>query len=646
MKRKALVVDNHPVILKFMSSLLQKEGYQVRTAEDGISALDILQIYLPEIIFLDLIMPNISGDKLCPIIRRMPALKNVGIIILSSIAAEEKVDFVGLGANACIAKGPFNKMAEHVLSALNDMDQGRSGDLTKEIRGLEDICERQATKELIASKKHSEVVFNNMSEGILELNANAKIVYANPAALSLINITEEDILGADVIEFFQGSHRQRVENLLEMNEGVARTITEKCPLELSDKKISMEVIPIKETENRFSIVILNDVTERIRLENHLRHAQKMETIGTLAGGIAHQFNNALFALSGNTELLQMKVSEDENIKNFLRSVQGPVNRMTGLTDQLLAYAQEGKYQSRTVSIRKLVEDTLGLVQHTLDPLVRIETDLQDEPLNVEADIAQMQMAFSAILANATEAVEGKGRIRISGGNGIHPESGPGQYICLRIEDDGKGMNDDIKSRIFEPFFTTKFQGRGLGMAAVYGIVKQHGGYLDIESEVDRGTIVSIYLPAIEKQEQETTKNSPKMFEGNGTILMVDDEEMVLNVGTELVKQMGYDVLEARSGKEAIEVYKENKCKVDIVVLDMIMPDMDGGRAYEQMKEINPDVKVILTSGYGIGGKVNEIMRRGCDSFIQKPFGIKELYGKIEEIMRREQANRMMSGSGA
>jgi PAS domain S-box-containing protein len=634
-KRKALVVDNHPVMLKFMSSLLQKEGYQVRTAEDGISALDILQIYLPDIIFLDLIMPNISGDKLCLIIRRMPALENVGIIILSSIAAEEKVDFVGLGANACIAKGPFNKMAEHVLSALNDMDQGRSGDLTKEIRGLEDICERQATKELIASKKHSEVVFNNMSEGILELNANAKIVYANPAALSLINITEEDILGADVIEFFQGSHRQRVENLLEMNEGVARTITEKCPLELSDKKISMEVIPIKENKNRFSIVILNDVTERIRLENHLWHAQKMEAIGTLAGGIAHQFNNALFALSGNTELLQMEVSEDENIKNYLRSVQGPMNRMTGLTDQLLAYAQEGKYQSKIVSIRELVKDTLGLIQHTLDPLIRIETDLQDEPLNVEADIAQMQMAFSAILANATEAVEGKGRIRISGRNGIQPEPGPGQYICLRIEDDGKGMDYDIKSRIFEPFFTTKFQGRGLGMAAVYGIVKQHAGYLDIESEVDHGTIVSIYLPAIEKQEQETMKYSRKMLEGNGTILMVDDEEMVLKVGAELVKQMGYDVLEARSGKEAIEVYKENKCKVDMVVLDMIMPDMDGGRAYEQMKEINPDVKVILTSGYGIGGQVTEIMRRGCDSFIQKPFGIKELYGKIEEIMRRE-----------
>jgi nitrogen-specific signal transduction histidine kinase/CheY-like chemotaxis protein len=397
----------------------------------------------------------------------------------------------------------------------------------------------------------------------------------------------------------------------------------------------MEVIPVKENENRFSIVILNDVTERIQLENHLRHAQKMETIGTLAGGIAHQFNNALFALSGNIELLQMKVSEDEAIKNHLRSIQGPMDRMTGLTDQLLAYAQEGKYQSKVFSIRKLVEDTLGLVQHSLDPLIRIETDLQDEPLNVEADMAQMQMAFSAILANATEAIEGKGRIRISGRNGIHSESGDGQYVCLRIEDDGKGMDDDIKSKVFEPFFTTKFQGRGLGMAAVYGIVNQHGGYIDVESQVDKGTTISIYLPAIEKEKQEPMKNNLKMLEGNGTILVVDDEEMVLNVGTELVKQMGYDVLEARSGKEAIEVYKENKYNVDIVILDMIMPGMDGGRAYEQMKEINPDVKVILTSGYGPDSEVTEIKRKGCDSFIQKPFGIKELYGKIEEIIKRE-----------
>ena len=354
-----------------MSSLLQKEDYQVRTAEDGISALNILKTYLPDIIFLDLIMPNISGDKLCRVIRETPALKNVNIIILSSIDAEEKVDFIGLGANACIAKGPFNNMAEHVLDALNDLNHGRWGNMTKEIRGLEELFERQATKELIASKKHAEAVFNNMSEGFLELNADSKIVYVNPAALSLINMTEEDILGVDVIEFFQGSHRQRVSNLLEKNEGVTRTITEKSPLELGEKKISMEVIPVKENENRFSIVILDDATERLQLENHLRHAQKMETIGTLAGGIAHQFNNALFALSGNIELLQMKVSEDEDIKNHLRSVQGPMDRMTGLTDQLLSYAQEGEYQSKIVSIHKLVEDTLALVQHGLDPLIRI-----------------------------------------------------------------------------------------------------------------------------------------------------------------------------------------------------------------------------------------------------------------------------------
>ena len=251
-------------------------------------------------------------------------------------------------------------------------------------------------------------------------------------------------------------------------------------------------------------------------------------------------------------------------------------------------------------------------------IVNIMFNLSDFQLSFTNQklMAQRQMAFSAILANATEALEDKGRIRISGRNGIHLESGHGQYVCLRIEDDGKGMDNDIKSRIFEPFFMTKFQERGLGMATAYGIVKQHGSYIDVESTVDRGTMVCIYLPAIERQEQETMKNNVKMLEGNGTILIVDDEEMVLNVGTELVKHMGYDVLEARSGKEAIEVYKKNKCKVDMVVLDMIMPDMDGGRAYEQMKEINPDVKVILTSGYGPDSQVPEIKRRGCDHHLQ------------------------------
>jgi len=642
MKQKALVVDNHPVVLKFMSNLLEREGYQVITAHDGISTLSILRSFKPDVIFLDLVMPNISGDKLCRIIRRNPALRQVHIVILSAIAAEERVDFVDMGADACIAKGPFNKMGEHVLAVLNNLGQASSTMLKKEIIGLEDIYERQVTKELVASKKHSDVILNNMSEGILELNGNAKIIYANPAAVSLIDIVEEDLLGRDFTDLFQGNFRRRVENLLDMNEEMAGSTTENYPWELGDKKVLVEVIPVRDAENRSCVVILKDITERMRLENHLRHAQKMEAIGTLAGGIAHQFNNALFAIIGNTELLQMKSPGNENIKTYLSAVKAPLDRMTGLTDQLLAYAQDGNHQSTAVSIQKLVLDTVSLVQHTTDPRVRIETDLPAEVLNVEVDIAQMQMAISAILSNAAEAIEGKGRIKISAGNGIvrkefekiHLESDLDRFVYLRVEDDGKGMDRKTKDRIFEPFFTTKFQGRGLGMAAVYGLVRRHGGYLDVASEENQGTTVSVYLPLTEKQEQRGMKSIQKMVEGNGTILVVDDEEMVLSLGSEIVKMMGYDVLEARNGGEAVEIYRENKDKVDMVILDMAMPDMNGGEAYHRMKEIDPEVKVLLTSGYGIEGQAGEIMKHGCDAFIQKPFSISNLSGKIREILEQ------------
>jgi len=642
MKQKALVVDNHPVVLKFMSNLLEREGYQVITAHDGISTLSILRSFKPDVIFLDLVMPNISGDKLCRIIRRNPALRQVHIVILSAIAAEERVDFVDMGADACIAKGPFNKMGEHVLAVLNNLGQASSAMLKKEIIGLEDIYERQVTKELVASKKHSDVILNNMSEGILELNGNAKIIYANPAAVSLIDIVEEDLLGRDFTDLFQGNFRRRVENLLDMNEEMPGSTAENYPWELGDKKVLVEVIPVRDAENRLCVVILKDITERMRLENHLRHAQKMEAIGTLAGGIAHQFNNALFAIIGNTELLQMKSPGNENIKTYLSAVKAPLDRMTGLTDQLLAYAQDGNHQSTAVSIQKLVLDTVSLVQHTTDPRVRIETDLPAEVLNVEVDIAQMQMAISAILSNAAEAIEGKGRIKISAGNGIvrkefekiHLESDLDRFVYLRVEDDGKGMDRKTKDRIFEPFYRTKFQGRGLGMAAVYGLVRRHGGYLDVASEENQGTTVSVYLPLTEKQEQRGMKSIQKMVEGNGTILVVDDEEMVLSLGSEIVKMMGYDVLEARNGGEAVEIYRENKDKVDMVILDMAMPDMNGGEAYHRMKEIDPEVKVLLTSGYGIEGQAGEIMKHGCDAFIQKPFSISNLSGKIREVLEQ------------
>jgi CheY-like chemotaxis protein len=213
---------------------------------------------------------------------------------------------------------------------------------------------------------------------------------------------------------------------------------------------------------------------------------------------------------------------------------------------------------------------------------------------------------------------------------------PGDYVMLTLTDSGMGMDNKTMERIFDPFFTTKEMGRGtgLGLASAYGIIKGHGGYIYVESKEGQGSTFSVFLPASKKEIQEVVRSAKEVIEGTGTILLVDDEEMILEVGQDLLEAMGYRVLLSGGGKEAMEIYKKNRGEIDIVVLDMVMPHMGGGEVYDRIKEIDPNVKVLLSSGYSINGEASEILQRGCNGFIQKPFSMKELSGKIREILEK------------
>ena len=385
-----------------------------------------------------------------------------------------------------------------------------------------------------------------------------------------------------------------------------------------------------------------DISEKQKLETQLRQATKMEAIGILAGGIAHEFNNALMGVLGTIELLKWDLPEDEKRNEHFEAMNESGHRMSRLTDQLLAYAQGGKYQPKDLKLDDFVIETLPILQHDLHPEVRVETRFQKDISYIRADHAQMQMVLSAILANSNEAIEDKGIIRIAAENKDidevftkqHPGLKPGSYVCFIIEDDGKGMDEETRNGIFEPFFTTKFQGRGMGMAAVYGIIKSHDGAITVESEPGKGTVVRIYLPAVEAKEEAKAVKQPKteIAMGEGTILVIEDDEPVVALLRQILERLCYGVLFARTGKEAVELARTFDGRIDLALLDIKLPDMDGGRVYPLIMEARPDLKVIVCSGYSIHGPAQDILDAGAEGFIQKPFSIAPFAEKLKEVL--------------
>jgi CheY-like chemotaxis protein len=366
----------------------------------------------------------------------------------------------------------------------------------------------------------------------------------------------------------------------------------------------------------------------------------MEAIGTLAGGIAHDFNNLLMTILGYTSLILMNTDPHHPNYEKLKIIEGQVQSGTDLTNRLLGFARGGRYQIKTTDLNGLLtntSDTFGRTRKEIGIYKKFEKDLW----MVEVDRGQMEQVFLNLFVNAWQAMPGGGEVRLETQNIILDEIQctlnslkPGKYVKVSVTDTGVGMDEATKQRVFDPFFTTKGIGRGtgLGLASAYGIINNHGGAIHLYSEKGKGTTFTIYLPASEKKVIEEKTIPSEVLKGAETILLVDDQDIVINVGKEMLNALGHTVLLAKSGKEAIEVYKKNKEKIDLVVLDMIMPVMSGGETYKVLKGINPHIKVILSSGYSLEGQAAKILEHGYSGFIQKPFNMGDLSKKIRELL--------------
>ena len=495
--------------------------------------------------------------------------------------------------------------------------------------------------------EYAENIVETVREPLVVLDADLTVMSVNRSFCQTFEVTPEETEGRLIYEL--GDFQWDIPALRELLEDILprKTTFDNFEVEHDFKKIGRRIMllnarKIYRPTNQIELILLaiEDVTERKRLEAQLRQAQRMEAVGSLAGGIAHDFNNLLMAIQGNTSLMLLDTDTIHPHYKKLKTIQSCIQSGAELTRQLLGFAGGGKYEPKPTNLNEIVKRATRMLDLTKKE-VKIHTKYQKDIWTVEVDQGQIVQVLLNIYMSACQAMAGGGKLYLQTENVtldedyVEPSNvKPGKYVKISITDTGLGMEEETKERIFDPFFTTKEMGKGagFGLPSAYGIIKNHGGMINVFTEKGEATTFDIFLPALEKEVTKQQELPGKALKGEENVLLVDDEDMIIDVGQEMLKALGHGVFTARSGREAIEVYEANKEKIDIVILDMIMPDMGGGEAYDRTKEINPNIKVLLSTGYSIDGQAKEILARGCLGFMQKPFNLRDLSQNLRGIL--------------
>jgi PAS domain S-box-containing protein len=485
----------------------------------------------------------------------------------------------------------------------------------------------------------------NAAEAIIITDLAGHIQYVNPAFESITGYSRAEIIDRHISILDSGKQNQSFfrdmwQTLRQGDVWKGRFINQKKDETLYETEATISPVKNQAGEITNFVSVQRDVTHEVQLQRQLRQAQKMEAIGTLAGGIAHDFNNLLMGIQGHITLSISDLDSASPLLENLKKVEQYVLDGVELTKQLLGFARGGKYEVRLTDVNHLLKEQ-SLLFSRANKQIRFEMNYAPNLWSVEADRGQLEQVILNLYMNAVQAMPQEGTLTVQTANAAIDKEQfkpyrvkAGGYIKITITDTGVGMDEETQRRIFDPFFTTREKGRGtgLGLASVYGIVKNHEGFIDVTSRQGRGTRFEVYFPAKKKMAAPQNKLTDKLSRGIETVLLVDDEEMIIDVGTKMLAKLGYEVLTARNGAEAIETYETCQDKIDLVLLDMVMPKIGGGEAFDRLREINPAVKVILCSGYSVDGQATDILNRGCNAFIQKPFNLKILSQHIRTVL--------------
>ncbi|MBW2700841.1 MAG: response regulator [Deltaproteobacteria bacterium] len=647
-----LIAEDNPSDLKFLSKVLEKAGYKIRPATDGHLALRSIEAKLPDLVLLDISLPDLSGVEICRRLKAELETKDLPVIFTSAHGeSAKKVEALEAGGIDYITK-PMDS-AEVLARVKTHLHMYH---LQQKLRS--EIKERkQAEEALFASEKRTKDTFNAINDAVflhpLLEDGFGPFVEVNDTACERYGYTREEFstlaapditIKTDAKARGTQTQRKKLRDTRQIFEAMhVRKSGKIIPVEISSTVIELEGKPI-------ILSVARDITERkhaeiarAKLEEQLHQAQKMESIGRLAGGVAHDFNNILCAITGNASLALDDLSSEDPLHESIVEIASAAARASRLTRQLLAFSRKQVIAPRVINLSDLIENLHPMLRRLLGEDTILKTSPKKDLGHVLADPSQIEQVVLNLAINARDAMPDGGELLIETADivlddaycAMHATTKPGAYVMLAVSDTGAGMSAEIREKVFEPFFTTKQlgQGTGLGLATVHGIVEQSGGRIEVYSEEGRGTSFKIFFPRASEEAKPLVKTTvDEAAGGQETVLVVEDEEMVCRLAVKLLSRRGYQVLSATSPGEAIALVEQHEGPIDLLLTDVIMPKMNGRELADKITELRPEIKVLFTSGY----TQNIIAHHGVldeeVEFLAKPYSLDALATRVRQVL--------------